>query len=817
MKMRKFKKGFTLVELVVVIAVIAVLAAVSVGAYFGVTDSANSSAAEQYKKQIKDLWIMFSVSSNYQNGSTDEILTANAEYFCTTYARENGPSQVSLNYKLVNLVEIDESVSNQQSSIITTTGIMFLLKSDYSTYLVVENDKIAYESDLLKSEDNFKRMMKEDGKVDYLSTDDKDLFYTLGYSAFELSNFGDSENPVYGYQYYKVNITGDGVNDVVDVRTNSTLAKTKSIYAPAEAKLHDGGVFGKTFKLISKGVEFDSNQLFNTDNSEINVYEEPVLIHEGDNKYYIGEINISYEALLKDLKVNLYNYPICDYDGSEFVFFNDFNSVNSYINQDSIKNDGKNHYLFVGNTTLDSELIIPENYALVLDFNVTVDDQNINTTENTTEMQKFAGYNYFNKYEEIYEMNSTQINNSPSRTNERCYKNEDDHAADYFGDYDTYSNNNFIVSSTGKITLNGKIFNEGYFKHAGHGKNGVKILNKCTITLEEGAVITLNNNSVLRSLGEINGNGIIYANNGSKVYEVFKLSCFMGGSVTSKMQEAKQFPFYDYHLDSIHTKTIFSKGAHLNGFTGIFAELDLKFISQQVHAATVVNIFGSDLDTNYLFRIMNDDSKIIKSYDKVNRKINVEIDGYVSDGNFKFIVSDIEVSALTMNFPITNMNILINSGSHFEISASQGSNYAKYEIYPSTKIYNFGNISVATGCKMIICNLESWTDFKNSINDFIWNAQLADKFDNEMLDNRILYLGDGSNLSGSIYAFKSLENEFETIDDINIVKYKGFTVDTSSADVYTFKIANQRVFGGWLNTLQKVNYYSINAYPISIL
>ena len=49
---KKAKKGFTLVELVVVIAVIAILAAVSVGAYFGVTESANNSKLEQEAKQV---------------------------------------------------------------------------------------------------------------------------------------------------------------------------------------------------------------------------------------------------------------------------------------------------------------------------------------------------------------------------------------------------------------------------------------------------------------------------------------------------------------------------------------------------------------------------------------------------------------------------------------------------------------------------------------------------------------------------------------------------------------------------------------------
>ena len=49
---KKMKKGFTLVELVVVIAVIAILAAVSVGAYFGVTESVNNSRLEQEAKQV---------------------------------------------------------------------------------------------------------------------------------------------------------------------------------------------------------------------------------------------------------------------------------------------------------------------------------------------------------------------------------------------------------------------------------------------------------------------------------------------------------------------------------------------------------------------------------------------------------------------------------------------------------------------------------------------------------------------------------------------------------------------------------------------
>ena len=49
---KKVKKGFTLIELVVVIAVIAILSAVSVVAYVGITNSAKKSAAQQEADQI---------------------------------------------------------------------------------------------------------------------------------------------------------------------------------------------------------------------------------------------------------------------------------------------------------------------------------------------------------------------------------------------------------------------------------------------------------------------------------------------------------------------------------------------------------------------------------------------------------------------------------------------------------------------------------------------------------------------------------------------------------------------------------------------
>ena len=64
---KAIKKGFTLVELVVVIAVIAILAATSVGVYFGMLESANRSADQQAVVQMNKILLLEDILGDVDN------------------------------------------------------------------------------------------------------------------------------------------------------------------------------------------------------------------------------------------------------------------------------------------------------------------------------------------------------------------------------------------------------------------------------------------------------------------------------------------------------------------------------------------------------------------------------------------------------------------------------------------------------------------------------------------------------------------------------------------------------------------------------
>ena len=119
---KKAKKGFTLVELVVVIAVIAILAAVSVGAYFGVTESAKTSQCTQEAKSIHTAMVLIANDPAVEGVDIDEegLKLGTIEYNDTASTIEDLLlAQTGIEY---NVATADITEGTEEATIWFTTG-----------------------------------------------------------------------------------------------------------------------------------------------------------------------------------------------------------------------------------------------------------------------------------------------------------------------------------------------------------------------------------------------------------------------------------------------------------------------------------------------------------------------------------------------------------------------------------------------------------------------------------------------------------------------------------------------------------------------
>ena len=116
----KIKKAFTLVELVVVIAVIAILAGVSVGAYFGVTESAKVSADTQIVAQLNTAVSVYKVNKEINN-EEDLKNIINSTFLADNSFEEFVPQSVNQGYHYWFKTDSQTFVLEKTNNLITKT------------------------------------------------------------------------------------------------------------------------------------------------------------------------------------------------------------------------------------------------------------------------------------------------------------------------------------------------------------------------------------------------------------------------------------------------------------------------------------------------------------------------------------------------------------------------------------------------------------------------------------------------------------------------------------------------------------------------
>lgn len=666
----KFKKAFTLVELVVVIAVIAILTGASVGAYIGVTDNAKRSNAQVTQTEVKNLWQTFLVSDY----DSTKSLSKNAEYFCLEYYPENNGT-TNLNYKEISLntSSISSRVNiKQENKEDTNNGLFIKIESSYPSYFLTNsNGYILETSSISKNENEFKSSIDSSSNI---SDSDKTIFDSKDDTsdAMEISNITDNEGNVKrGYKYTKVSID----NNIYYVKSGESLVDTDSRTKPS-INSTISNVYGYDFEY------YLNNSLYDAETKLTPISNEGTLINEVDQNnetlysygYVVDEITLfkKVNSFVNDL--NLSNYQVSVKQGDNVTWFSSFQSM-----IDTSKDESKSfnldspssgtYYIFVGNTTLYEDFTLPSGYMIVID-NVLVD---------TSETSNYANYYDLSSKKDISTIRDYSNDGKTGRLNSNGVTNTKVSGVDNQG-ANEYGSIKYTFTINEGVTLNlsdNTALDVLSHMSAGNGGGGFK-LNTYGV-LNNNGVINLNSGSTFRSLGVSNGSGKINALDGSLVYEMFKITDFKGGSISSIYNNNNIFPFSLYYIDNIQCDLYLNYGS------------DYKFISA-LYSFSKFYLINFDFISisNGLFTFNSNDTIIRKNVENGVTNITLE-KGSLNDAELSFELY-VKVKSTSYTFPLNNVNLILKEGTSVNVS--------KNKIY----LLNTSSLNIDKGATLNISN-----------------------------------------------------------------------------------------------------------------
>lgn len=178
------------------------------------------------------------------------------------------------------------------------------------------------------------------------------------------------------------------------------------------------------------------------------------------------------------------------------------------------------------------------------------------------------------------------------------------------------------------------------------------------------SILNLNDSSKLYCYGYITGKGVVNANSGTNVYEIFQISSWRGGtwSTLNYSNSKKVFIINQYYIQNIEARLRIYKGANIT-------------VSA---AVTISKLIGDDVETHRTSAIFLGDSGVFRLqegyiervYDYTNDRIVYTVSGKAMVSSITLKVSIINLDSSKCVLPINN-NFTINVLSGSEITIDQ--------------------------------------------------------------------------------------------------------------------------------------------------
>lgn len=647
------------------------------------------------------------------------------------------------NYKNISLDNISNLINYDKNK---SDGYLINIKKSQSFYFIVYNKRIIETSNVLTSNDSF---VSSINSSKYISSTSKVVLSST--FAYELSDITLSDNStVKGYRYITYNMSEESSTSSFYLLEGKSLSSNE-LYKPIKETISNGTtiVSDYNYKYYYKNTttEFDPFKK----NISSNVL--GTKIDSIPYGYSIDNIDLSRVSndliSIKNIKFN--DYPIIvKENNTSLSFYSNFNLIDDLKENNS---DALN-YIFLGNTTLSSDLTIPKGYALIIDF--------IDFDSNDSILDNINNYiNYYNsiddfstiKYDEtVYTKVRDRISTSGVKFNNNV-----------LGDLKF----TLTIDKGVTLTLNESIISIEAMFCAPSGSEGYK-LREYSKVINNG-VINLND-STLRSIGLIEGDGVINSNNNSYIYEIFKPTNFLGGTLSLGFYIEKIFPLDYYYIDNIRCKLILNYGTTYNLISGVYA----------TSCFNIMTMTFMSSNNSGLFNLNGKDSSIIKYIDSDTNKLTIIINsGLVNDNFVNFSIVGSNISSIDFAFPLNNTNLIINNNAILNLSASKDDKSPSYIIMPNStlNINQGGTLNISNGVKLI--------DF--SLEDEIYNEIISnlDTYNNGSSSYQYAYYSNYKDEFNKLYDeyLANKNNKIKIYGNLNIDNISNFYLDSYNIDI----------------------------------
>lgn len=674
-KSNLLKKGFTLIELVVVIAVIAIIAGVSVATYYAVNNSANKSATEQNLTEIQNVYSIYNIE---QADKINELGKEEAAYnFISSYLPSQGITNRDTD--LINYIVLKRKGINSDNETTVSLFNNISVIEDYKIVYVTTKPSFGYflEEDVMSGDrlDNTKAFLKEQELIDAIKADerlenyDTSVLDVYGIQAskelqsYDLDNSGTIEEDEIGrkaievtfkydnkeYTYYLKN--GESIVDC-DIRylngTGNTIFGTKGTLDNTITPFEPYGIIDDGNADTSDDVKLLFNEKINLTKDDIanatpvfKSAEEAEYLYKGGEyvgslKQYEGNIFVNKSINLKDVDVdipaaNLLNYEACySICGGSNRLFGDFEDcVNTIVEENSKAGyNGTDPYtysstlpdydIYIGQKcVIDSEIILPKNVKVKVNYDV----------------NRYGTSNIREKFDEF-----SQIKDKEFTPGHLIIKDGGKLVVTFEGNNRKGQLGEWAHSTDAGIS----VFSRFYNQRAG---NPLTYTNAGLLTIEQGGELIISNRTWFRAFGQIDGDGKIIIEEEGKViqhittfdwmmnayYPIYKYSNDFLGHYRGDLTEI--FPTQKYTFNNIYCDIELKKNASYIGwipmkfkqdyYVGDTRDIYLTFIGDtETNAEEAGTQSSGKISLKSLFGISNDEGQVLISREKKDNGYN---------------------------------------------------------------------------------------------------------------------------------------------------------------------------------------------------